>query len=396
MGLKRRICVITAGHLATCPRMVKAAGALAEAGHYVRVISAQFLEWAAEADRPLAPVRWSAVDYRLRVAPAKYWRVAAEFHAARRWIKLIGPRCASLGALAAANGRAAHDLLKRALREPADLFYGGTRGGLAIAALAARRAGVPFGVDLEDFHEGESPGPSGELIRQLQRRVLPRAAFVTAGSCAIASRYEADYAVRVLPIHNTFPLPAQAPDPEPPGNGALRLYWFGQTIGADRGLEDVVRAIEAAGIRAELHLRGAGVFTHRRIPIHIHPPAPPEQMIDLCRPYDVGLSPEAGRPINRELCLSNKALTYILGGLAVVLTDTAGQRQFGCELGEGALRYRPGDVPSLAAGLKRWAQDRAALRRAREAAWNAARNRWHWEHRREKGALVAAVEGAFR
>jgi len=116
-------------------------------------------------------------------------------------------------------------------------------------------------------------------------------------------------------------------------------------------------------------------------------------MIDLCRPYDIGLSPEEGRTLNRELCLGNKALTYILGGLAVVLTDTAGQRQFACELGEGALRYKPGDVASLAAGLKRWAHDRAALRRAREAAWNAARNRWHWEHRHEKGALIAAVEG---
>ena len=390
-----RICVITAGHLATCPRMVKAARALAEAGHEVRAVSAQFLEWAADADRPSAPRRWKAVDYRLRTAPAKYWRTAIEYHAARHWVKRIGARFAPLGALAAANGRAVRDLLKLALAEPADLFYGGTRGGLGVAALAGQRAGVPFAIDLEDFHDGESEGQPCEIVRHLQRRVLPRAAFVTAGSCAIASRYEADYGVPVLPIHNTFPLPAHAPDPEPPGNDALRLYWFGQTIGSDRGLDDVVHAIEIAGIRAELHLRGAGAFTHPRIPVHVHPPAPPAQMIDLCRPYDVGLSPEAGLTPNRELCLANKALTYILGGLAVVLSDTVGQRQLGCELGEGALRYQPGDVASLAAGLKRWSQDRAALRRAREAAWNAARTRWHWEHRHEKGALIAAVEGAL-
>ena len=390
-----RICVITAGHLATCPRMVKAASALAEAGHDVRMISTKFLDWAADADRPLAPRRWRAVDFRRRSAPAAYWRTALEFHAARHWVRRMGARHASLGTLAAANGRAARDLLKLALAEPADLFYGGTRGGLAIAALAARHAGVPYGIDLEDFHDGESEGSPCEIIRQIERRVLPRAAFVTAGSCAIASRYEADYGIPVLPIHNTFPLPAQAPDPEPPGHGALRLYWFGQTIGADRGLEDVIRAVDLAGIRAELHLRGAGAFTHRQLPVHIHPPAPPGQMIDLCRPYDIGLSPEEGRTPNRELCLANKALTYILGGLAVVLSDTAGQRQFACELGEGALRYQPGDIATLAAGLKRWAHDRPALRRAREAAWNAARNRWHWEHRHEKGALIAAVEGAL-
>jgi hypothetical protein len=65
------------------------------------------------------------------------------------------------------------------------------------------------------------------------------------------------------------------------------------------------------------------------------------------------------------------------------------------DLGEGALRYRSGDIPSLASGLRHWAADRRLLRRARQAAWNAARSRWHWEDRREKGALLAAVEAAL-
>jgi glycosyltransferase involved in cell wall biosynthesis len=371
--------------------MVKAAGALAEAGHHVRIVSAQFLDWAAKADQSIACHRWTTFDYRRRTAPAQYWRTGLEFHGARRWVRLVGADRASLAVLGAANGRASRDLLKLALAEPADLFYGGTRGGLAIAALAARRTGVPYGVDLEDFHEGESDDTPPALIRELQREVLARAAFVTAGSSAIAARYQQTYGVPVLPIHNTFPLPEHAPDPEPPGNGALRLYWFGQTIGTDRGLADVVRAVELAGIRAELHLRGAGAFDCP-FPFHIHPPAPPDRMVDLCRPYDIGLSPEDGCNLNRRLCLGNKVLTYILGGLAVVLTNTAGQRPLADDLGEGALCYQPGDVPTLAAGLKRWAHDRSALRRARQAAWNAARTRWHWEHRRERGALLAAVE----
>src|SRR5580704_16635601 len=149
-----RICVITAGHLATCPRMVKAANALAEAGHAVRIVSTQFLDWAAEADTAIGTVHsWSAVDYRRGTAPAKYWETGLRFHAARRWARLVGAHRASLAALAAANGRASRDLLKLALAEPADLFYGGACGGLAVAALAARRARVPYGLDLEDFHE---------------------------------------------------------------------------------------------------------------------------------------------------------------------------------------------------------------------------------------------------
>jgi len=408
-----RVCVITAGHLATCPRMVKAADALAEAGHSVRLVSAQFLDWAAEADQASPTHSWTTVDYRRTTAPATYWSTGLRFHAARKWVRMVGPGRASLAALAAAHGRASHDLLKYAIAAPADLFYAGTCGGLAIAALAARCTGVPYGLDLEDFHEGEfANGPAWDharaSLRSLLLRVLPGAAFVTAGSSAIAERYHREYAIPVLPVHNTFPLPAQAPDPEPPRADALRLYWFSQTIGAGRGLEDVVRAIGLAGIRAELHLRGAEQAdyvaslrwlvreTNAELAIHIHPPAPPEKMVELCLPYDAGLSPEEARNVNRELCLGNKPLTYILAGLPVVLSDTTGQRPLADDLGEGALRYRPGDLASLAAGLRRWADDRSQLHRARQASWQAATRRWNWEHRAEKGALLAAVMGAAK
>ena len=388
--------------------MVKAANALAEAGHTVRLVSAQFLDWAAEADRSIGGSLWTTVDYRRSTAPAKYWATGLQFHAARKWVRLAGTTRSSLAVLAAAHGRASRDLLKLALAEPADLFYGGTCGGLAVAALAARRAGVPYGLDLEDFHEGEfDNGPewdqSRDILRSLLQQILPRAAFVTAGSSAIAARYQRDYAIPVLPIHNTFSLPAQVPDPEPPGTGALRLYWFSQTVGAGRGLEDVVRAVGLAGIRAELHLRGGAQSdyvaslrglareTNAQLAVRVHAPAPPERMVELSLPYDAGLSPEQGRDVNRELCLGNKALTYILAGLPVVLTDTVGQRPFAADLGEGALQYRAGDIASLAAGLRRWAEDRTSLRRARQAAWHAAERRWHWDHRSEKGALLAAV-----
>ena len=396
-----RICVITAGHLSTCPRMVKAAGALAEAGHTVRIVAAQFLDWAAAADSGATSCQWRAVDYRRRTAPAKYWSTGVRFHAARRWVQLAGGGGVSLSTLAAVHGRASSDLLKLALAEPADLFYGGTCGGLAVAAMAARRTGKPYGLDLEDFHNGEF---EGDMLRE----VLPGAAFVTAGSAAIATEYELWFGIPALPIHNTFSLPVIAPHAEPPGNGTLRLYWFSQTIGAGRGLEDVVRAVGIAGIPAELHLRGAARPDYvaklraligemrARMTVEVHDPAPPDQMVELCFPYDAGVSAEEARDVNRDLCLSNKALTYVAAGLPVVLSDTAGQRVLAGDLGEGALSYRPGDVQSLANGLRRWAEDRGALRRARAAAWQAAQRRWHWDHRAEKGALIGAVEGAVR
>jgi glycosyltransferase involved in cell wall biosynthesis len=126
-----------------------------------------------------------------------------------------------------------------------------------------------------------------------------------------------------------------------------------------------------------------------------HEPAPPDSMVDLCRGYDVGLALEQKHVLNRALCLTNKAFTYMLGGLALVLTDTPGQRPLGLDVGEGAILYMPGDVPALAAGLKRWAEDKCILARARAAGWQAAQRRWHWEHPAERGALLGAVARAL-
>jgi hypothetical protein len=118
-------------------------------------------------------------------------------------------------------------------------------------------------------------------------------------------------------------------------------------------------------------------------------------MVELAQGYDVGLSLEQHWPLNRELCLTNKAFIYILAGLAVVFTNTAGQRHLASELREGAYIYEQGDVASLAAALRRWADDRDRLQRAKETSWLAAQRRWHWEHHEERGRLLSIIRNAI-
>ena len=94
--------------------------------------------------------------------------------------------------------------------------------------------------------------------------------------------------------------------------------------------------------------------------------------------------------MNRALCLTNKAFTYMLAGLAVVLTATPGQEPLAADLGEGALVYAPGDIETLAkASGAGPTTDGARARPGGEL--EAARDRWHWEHRDERGALLTAV-----
>lgn len=411
-----RICVVTAGHLATTPRMVKAADALAEEGHQVRLVSTRFVRWATHADGNLLTRRhghwrWSVVDY----SAGEPW--------VRRWSGLRRRGAAALAALSPERcpadlvfrgySRVHPELVRAILRQPEDLIYAGTAGALAAAAVASDKSGTPYAVDLEDFHTGEQDDSkqarrSHRFARRIENYVLPGASFRTAGSAAIANAYRDRYGLEILAIHNTFPLPAKAPVTGSRKPGPLRLYWFSQTIGPQRGLEDAVHATGKAEIAMELHLRGQRPTAYvesldrlarevaPKLRLKLHDPEPPDRMVELCAPYDVGLALEQAHVPNRALCLSNKPLTYLLAGLAIAFTDTPGQRPLATAIGpELTLTYSPGDIDTLAAGLVRWARDPATLAAARAASWKAAQRRWHWDHPQERGALVGAAEAAL-
>jgi glycosyltransferase involved in cell wall biosynthesis len=243
------------------------------------------------------------------------------------------------------------------------------------------------------------------LARALEEQLFPAAAFLTTSSEEIADAYAAAYHRRPIVIHNTFPLPSKPPDLDD-CRGRLKMYWFSQTVGPDRGLEDVIQAAGMSSLDAELHLRGRAIPGYLaklqrlavscapKLALVAHDPAAPSEMVPCCRGYQIGLALEKPDVLNHNLCLSNKALTYILAGLAVVLTDTLGQRRLARQLGPGALLVGAGDVPGLAVALRRWDEDRGLLLRARQAAWNAARERWHWEHECERGRLLKTVDCA--
>src|SRR6185295_11120638 len=101
------------------------------------------------------------------------------------------------------------ELVAAAVAEPADLIYGGTTGALAAVAEAARRLGVPYGIDFEDLHSAETLGDDAAavdaLAARVERSVIAGAAFTTASSEAIADAYADRYGVKPATVHNTFP-----------------------------------------------------------------------------------------------------------------------------------------------------------------------------------------------
>jgi glycosyltransferase involved in cell wall biosynthesis len=411
-----RITVITAGHLSTCPRILKAAESLAADGHEVVAVSTNFVGWGTAADADLRTrlhLPWKVVDYSRATANLLRIRAGMRHRVCRVLSKIFGPERVPVAVLGRATTRVLPELVNAAAELPSDLIYGGG-GALLATALAAKRLNVPYAVDLEDFHQAEHAVTDAEgvfsnrLAQAAESIVFRDAAFLTTSSDAIADRYAATYGKRPLVISNTFPLPAREPEFASVDGTGLRMYWFSQTIGPGRGLEDAVQAAGLAEINCELHLLGnpSGGYLDRlssmakerapRLRVVHHAPQPPDRMVDMCRGFHVGLALELSEPLNRALCLTNKAFTYILAGLAVVFTDTPGQQALAMDLGPGAFMYSAGDIGKLAQGLRLWAEDPAQLLAARRAAWAAACRRWHWHHPEEEGVLLRAVREVLR
>ncbi|MCW8141894.1 MAG: hypothetical protein KIT58_23555, partial [Planctomycetota bacterium] len=276
--------------------MLKAADALADAGHRVRVVSLLSTPWAAEHDLELARQRawvWCPVDIRPACARAAYLRSGLRRRAARHLARTFGPSALPDRIAATSLARAVPELIRSATATPADLVYAGTVGGLAVGPRAARRLGTPYALDLEDLYAGDCPPtPEGELDRalilRLERAVLGGAIFLTAGSASIAEAYADRFATRPIAIHNVLPRPDEKQPARAVGSGRRRLFWFSQTVGPDRGLEDVVDALGRLALGAELHLLGAarGPYVERlrarvdevapRVRLSVHPPVHPE------------------------------------------------------------------------------------------------------------------------
>jgi len=394
--------------------MLKAADALDDAGFDVRVVSVAHTPWATAADTALRATRrwsrnWDVVDYSRATARGRQIFTGARMKPAHLLTQKLGSSRAPAAVFVRAYSRAHDELVRAVAAKPADLVYGGTSGALAPTAEAARRLGVPYGLDLEDFHTGERSAQVGELnviAERVERLALPGAAFLTTSSPMIADAYAAKYGLHPRTIHNTFSL--DLPEPVTSLEGEpLRFYWFSQTLGAGRGLEDFIRAAGHARVSGELHLRAGAKrdyldellrFAREAAPalaITLHEPGGPDTMVHLSRGYDLGLSGEEPTVLNRRLCLGNKIFTYLAAGVPVLLSATPAQAQLGADLGAAAIVYAAGDVAGLAERLSCLARDSRLRVQARIAARAAAVRRWHWEHPEDRGALLATVRAAL-
>ncbi len=395
--------------MSSTPRLVKNASALAEAGYRVHVIAGNYSPPLAALDRAIfASAGWGHTEVNSRRGAGAFGRKILR-RLLRRW---TGRRPVASVRLAARlqHAEALH-LGAVAARQPAQLYLGHCLPGLPAAAFAGRVRGAPYGFDAEDFHDAETEDaitdPAESAARRtIQSALLPGCAHFTTSSPLIARQYELVYGVSPVTLLNVFPL-AEAPSvafvPEPISERRpARLYWFSQTIGPGRGLEAIVAILGRMRTPAELHLRGLvapgyqsqldslarGAGLTR--PIVYLPPGPAAEMARLASHCDLGLSLEERRPLNRDLCLTNKIFTYLLAGIPQLLSPTSAQTALAPELGNAALLGDFAGSEAAARRLDEFFSDPARIAEARRTAGESARRRFCWDL--EKDKLLASIQ----
>jgi len=400
------ILIITNGPLCRNPRPLKEAETLGRSGYDVTLLTVRNHEPSEANDREIlrnAPFRRVTVDLLpgMGCPGAVVWQRRIRQRLARSLATRLGlPLMEALGPASA--------LLRQARRLPADLtivhnevpHWVGTR----LLSIGRRVA-----ADMEDWHTEdllpeERAGRPLARMRATERVLLNHAAYVSTTSQALADALWSRHGGRrPVVISNAFPLqpdPHQGAPVEPPA-----FFWFSQTLGPGRGLglflaawgltrhpsRLVLLGQPRAGFAGELLAR---LPEDRRGRVEFLPLAPPAALASIIARHDVGLALEQPFILNRDLTITNKILQYLNAGLAVVASNTAGQREVLAHAPAAGLLVNLQETTRLASELDQLLADQPALAARQRAARQLAVDHYCWEH--EVPRLLAAVAGTFQ
>lgn len=392
----RSVSIVSPSALSSNPRAIKEASVLAASQFEVRTTSARTLNLVDDMDATLLrDARWDAfrIDF-----------LSRSFRRRRRVLQEL-QRVLFLATGASRAAELAHSpisaLLEKSLAEQskADLYIAHYVAALPAAARAAKLHGALYAFDAEDFHLGDLPDTPAHaleksIIRAIEGRYLPGAAYVTAASPMIAEAYAKAYRIPLpTTVLNVFPK-RNAPDrPTPRGTAGPgpSLYWFSQTIGPGRGLEMAVEAIARAVSRPHLYLRGVPIGRYaddlRRLAtqagtgerLHLLDPALPDDLERLGAAYDLGYVGELAETRNRQIAITNKVFSYLLSGLPSLASDIPAHRRIAPDLGPAMGLFPIGDAAALAAAIDAILLDPPRLANARAHAWRLGQERYNWE-----------------
>ena len=406
--MKKKVVILTGTHLCTNPRVLKEAGTLSKAGYEVTVLGAWLDASLKERDRALAST--FAFVPAIDITEGGSCRLA---YRARSKLASLSYRLSGIE-----NrwqlGYAYCEQRRAAMARSADLYVAHLEQGMAVGVDMLRR-GFNVAVDMEDWFSEDLPPEARRsrpirLIRWLETQLLNCGAYSScpsrAMSVALAQRYGCP---APAVIYNAFPWgDRQSIDHAYKDRYDLRIpsiHWFSQTLGQGRGLEDLFAALAYLKNGVQIHLRGllapgfeqwlSSCLPEKwRGRISIHRPVANEKLLSRIAEHDIGFAGEMKFCRSRDLTITNKILQSLLGGLAVIASDTAGQQEVAALAPDAVSLYPSGEAQALAKRIDELVESPDRLMKAKGAALKHAQETFCWELQEDR--FLQLIDGALR
>lgn len=390
----QHIVLITTKQPSSNPRLLKEAIVLYNAGFKVTVVYNFWSNWAQLADEAIFK-KYPSINW-LNVSPTvsnfyffKYWYTRVRFKICRILATLF-KKCISLQAMASTQFYP--ELKKKATQLQADLYIGHNIGALPAAANAAKKNKTKYAFDAEDFHRSidESNIEEGRIAIVLENKYFNHSAYISAASFLIAAEYKKHYANKTFIVINNVLSVTQQPLFCYLPHSTLRLFWFSQTVGLKRGIQDVIYAInniqefpiqfsilgDASDlIKSKLH----SLLINTKHSIQFISPCNEDKLITFAATQHIGLALEPGFSLNNKIALSNKLFTYLLVGNAVILSNTPSQLLYYKNYPNTAWCYTSGNIKELKEIIMQAGNNEALLTSKRKSAWHIAKTTLNWE-----------------
>ncbi len=393
------VLLISTGQPSTNPRLVKEAIALAGDGYKVTVLYSFWADWAFKTDKKIISensiINWIEVGGNPYQKKLLY--IISRF--IQKFFVIIAPFLKKNVTIQIASiFKNYFFILKKAKSLKADLYIAHNLGALPVAYKAAEYYKSKFGFDFEDYHLGQVSNNNlyAYQTNLIETRFLKGASYTTAASPLIASAYKSRFPqLNPVTINNVFSKNFVNKNFNIYTEGdKLKLFWFSQTVGFNRGLEELIEAIGLIQ-KKDIHLGILGScsldiknvildiakkFGVKENQITFHTPVGLEELFDIASTYHVGLALEVEKTVNRQICLTNKLFVYLCSSLAIIATDTEAQKAFLEKNTQIGVYYNSGDAYALSSVILKYKEQPSLLNKHRKEATLLAETRLNWEY----------------
>lgn len=389
---KIRVCIISQAHLCRNPRVLKEAITLSEFGFEIFIITSIYSKSLSRQDQFLIQ------DHNIKLIKVSDLTKKDKHSSIDRGLKKLGTLLIKHlkfeTSLALGYGSFRYFNICKSIK--ADLYICHQELATYIGNKLVR-FGCKVAFDFEDWYsEDLLPDARNKrpinLLRKTESKALNTGLFSITTSLALARVLSKTYSSKIpAVIYNVFQTNTHLPKKTKDYNTPLKLFWFSQTIGIGRGLEEFIQILASVKNGIELHLLGSITLEYKKelsllIPqqhqIYFHELVEEQNLAEKIASFDIGLALERTEALSRNYTITNKFFQYLQAGLPVITSETAGQTEVfnACKPGF-MLSQNP--TSGQVAELENWLNNPEALTIAQKGAKEAALF-YNWENESKK------------